>query len=186
VGSNGAILHYDGSAWSSMNSRTRRELSGVWGASGSDVYAVGEYGTILHYGPPSPRLSIHKKATHADLVPYRGSITYTLVLKNSGAGVAVGTWLTDTLPVEVDFSRWLERPGGASVVDDEITWNGTVTAGEAITLSFVVDHVGGYGDVVTNTAVYHHSSGDGSDSATFTVEESALLFLPLVTTGLVP
>jgi hypothetical protein len=43
------IFHYDGSAWSSMNSvPTQYSLSGVWGSSGSDVYAVGENGTILH------------------------------------------------------------------------------------------------------------------------------------------
>jgi hypothetical protein len=28
------------------------QLNGVWGASAADVFAVGDYGTILHYGPP--------------------------------------------------------------------------------------------------------------------------------------
>lgn len=57
VGVDGIILHYDGSAWSVMNSGTSDELYGVWGSSSTDVFAVGAYGymgqllygTILHY-----------------------------------------------------------------------------------------------------------------------------------------
>jgi len=55
VGSNGTILHYNGSTWSSMTSGTTNALLGVWGSSGTDVFAVGGYsdssyhGTILHY-----------------------------------------------------------------------------------------------------------------------------------------
>lgn len=46
----GAILHYDGRAWSSMSTiADTTGLSGVWGSSGSDVFAVGDAGTILHY-----------------------------------------------------------------------------------------------------------------------------------------
>ena len=43
VGGNGTILHYNGSAWSSMTSGTTNNLLGVWGSSGSDVFAVGEW-----------------------------------------------------------------------------------------------------------------------------------------------
>ena len=32
-----------------MNGGTSNILCGVWGSSGSDVFAVGHYGTILHY-----------------------------------------------------------------------------------------------------------------------------------------
>jgi hypothetical protein len=53
------ILHYDGSSWSAMKVPIMSRpvgLFGVWGASGADVFAVGNSGTILHYGPPeSPR-----------------------------------------------------------------------------------------------------------------------------------
>ena len=36
-------------AWTPMTSGTTNWLSGVWGSSGSDVFAVGLNGTILHY-----------------------------------------------------------------------------------------------------------------------------------------
>ena len=49
VGSNGTVLHYDGSAWTEMESGTSEFLNNVWGSSGTDVFAVGFNGTILHY-----------------------------------------------------------------------------------------------------------------------------------------
>jgi hypothetical protein len=49
VGYSGTILHYNGSAWSTMTSHTSYPLYAVWGSSSSDVFAVGEAGTILHY-----------------------------------------------------------------------------------------------------------------------------------------
>ena len=42
VGDGGTILHYNGSTWSSMTSGTTNYLRGVWGSSGSDVFAVGD------------------------------------------------------------------------------------------------------------------------------------------------
>jgi hypothetical protein len=45
----GTILHYDGAVWSQMDSGTSEHLTGVWGASERDVFAVGVGGTILHY-----------------------------------------------------------------------------------------------------------------------------------------
>jgi|GEM_PF-765534 len=49
VGTDGTILHYDGTAWHPMTSGVTESLYAVWGTSGSDVYAVGTNGTILHY-----------------------------------------------------------------------------------------------------------------------------------------
>ena len=49
VGDGGAILHYDGAAWSAMTSGTDNALFGLWGSSANDVIAVGALGTALHY-----------------------------------------------------------------------------------------------------------------------------------------
>jgi hypothetical protein len=37
------------SGWQSMSGGTSYDLYNIWGSSGSDVFAVGEGGTILHY-----------------------------------------------------------------------------------------------------------------------------------------
>jgi uncharacterized repeat protein (TIGR01451 family) len=46
------ILHYDGASWDDgwgCDTRQEGPLESVWGSGGGDVFAVGDYGTILHY-----------------------------------------------------------------------------------------------------------------------------------------
>lgn len=49
VGYQGAIAHWNGSSWTTMNSGTSEILTSVWGTSPRDVFAVGYNGVILHY-----------------------------------------------------------------------------------------------------------------------------------------
>jgi cysteine-rich repeat protein len=50
VGYLGTILHYDGSAWTSMVSPTPFELNDVWGSGPSDVWATSHnYGALYHW-----------------------------------------------------------------------------------------------------------------------------------------
>jgi hypothetical protein len=55
VGSGGAILHWNETAWTTVSSSTGIDLYGIWGSGANDVWAVGgfsdEYGTatILHW-----------------------------------------------------------------------------------------------------------------------------------------
>jgi len=50
VGDSGAIVHYNGRAWSLIpNSPTTATLHGVWGTAANDVWAVGDSGLILHF-----------------------------------------------------------------------------------------------------------------------------------------
>lgn len=120
----------------------------------------------------APVLDLNKSVEPYTGVPYHGEVTYTLVLNNSGGQDAGGVLLTDTLPAEVDFARWVDQPIGAGVTADEVTWSGTVDAGGTITFTFVVTHVGNYSDIVTNTAEYTHASGNSSAQAEFTVVSS--------------
>jgi uncharacterized repeat protein (TIGR01451 family) len=129
-----------------------------------------------------PVLSIAKAANPRVDVARHGTVTYTVALANRGESGAAGVWLTDTLPVSTTFGAWVERPAGASIAGHEISWKGTVTAGEAITLAFVVRHSGDYRDRVSNTAVYDHAGHTGSATATFTVRGPIRhsLYLPMI------
>ncbi|MGK7370912.1 MAG: hypothetical protein ACNS64_11925, partial [Candidatus Halalkalibacterium sp. M3_1C_030] len=49
VGTNGYILHYNGSDWRESPGNVTARLTDVWGSSWDNVYAVGEAGTIIHY-----------------------------------------------------------------------------------------------------------------------------------------
>jgi len=50
VGTSGAVLHYDGTAWSRLpHGMTNRDLFGVWVSPTGEVFVVGDAGTILRY-----------------------------------------------------------------------------------------------------------------------------------------
>jgi uncharacterized repeat protein (TIGR01451 family) len=132
-----------------------------------------------------PDLVINKTAAPTTSVTYRGEVTYTITLANSGLLDASNVQMSDTLPLSTTFARWVEQPSGGSLVGlpDVITWTGALSVGETITFTFVVSHTGDYGDQVTNTALFTHLSGNGSDGATFTVEGQNLgvqIYLPVV------
>lgn len=136
---------------------------------------------VIEYNVLPINLSISKTVTPTTHVTHHSAVTYTVVLSNSGAGHATSVLLTDTLPSQVGFAGWVVQPANANETNDQITWSGTVTAGTAITLTFVVTHTGDYGDVVTNTAEYSHTTSIGSDDATFTVESgSHSIYLPIL------
>ena len=117
----------------------------------------------------APALGVVKSVEPSTNVAYHGEVTYTVVLNNSGSVNATGARLTDTLPVEVNFARWVDRPSGANQAADEITWTGAVDVGQPVTFTFVATHIGAYDDVVTNTASFEALNGSGSADATFTV-----------------
>jgi cysteine-rich repeat protein len=49
VGYAGDLLHFDGGAWSPMDSGTGHTLWTIWGTGPRDVFAAGSSGTIVHY-----------------------------------------------------------------------------------------------------------------------------------------
>ncbi len=49
VGNNGSILHYDGTAWSAMESPVTQHLNGIHYLAPDKAWAVGEQGAILHF-----------------------------------------------------------------------------------------------------------------------------------------
>ncbi len=53
VGDLGAILHFDGNSWTSININKDEHLYDVWGNATDDVYVVGQGGTIFHYNGTS-------------------------------------------------------------------------------------------------------------------------------------
>lgn len=85
------------------------------------------------------------------------AITHTIIISNSGNEDATGVSVADTLPTGVD--------------GQDLSWTGTVTAGESLTftLAVTVTDEAGYGAIVLNTATYNHTSGSGNDTADFTI-----------------
>jgi uncharacterized repeat protein (TIGR01451 family) len=114
-------------------------------------------------------LELTKFVTPTADVPYHGVVTYTAVLSNNGALTDTNVLFTDTLPAKVDFGAFVGAAHGASVMDDKLTWTGTVTAAEAITWTWTMTHTGDYGEVITNTAKFSSTRQTGSARAEFWV-----------------
>jgi len=117
-------------------------------------------------------IKVNKFVTPTTNVAYHSTITYTVSLRNSGPGSDTNVLFTDTLPTEVDFASWVASPTHTSLAtapNEEITWSGTVTAGEAITWTWTVTQTGDYGETITNTADFSSTLQTGSAPATFTV-----------------
>ena len=49
VGGKDLIMHYDGNAFSQIESIADQHLYSAWGVSGDSIYFVGDYGVVLHY-----------------------------------------------------------------------------------------------------------------------------------------
>ncbi len=115
-------------------------------------------------------LRLAKTATPASGAPYRGLVTYTLVLSNTGGADDPSVWLTDSLPAEVAFDSWIISPTNATLAGREIRWQGDLAAGQAVSLTFRVTNNAGYGSRVTNLAHFSGASDRGSGQGSFDVE----------------
>jgi hypothetical protein len=82
--------------WSSVSSGTTERLTGVWGASASDVWAVG-YGTILHY---------NGTAWSSVAIPATGAASFLLSVWGSSASDvwAVGYETTNFTPTILHYN----------------------------------------------------------------------------------
>jgi hypothetical protein len=49
VGDAGAVLHWNGTTWTSVSSGVSASLTGVWGSAPNDVWVVGDAGTLLRW-----------------------------------------------------------------------------------------------------------------------------------------
>jgi len=68
----GVVSHYNGEEWLEMQIVDSPPLTGIWGANGSSLYAVGFEGTILHYDGSQWVMS-YQTDSEADLSDIWGS-----------------------------------------------------------------------------------------------------------------
>ncbi len=87
-------------------------------------------------------------------------ITYTIVLENSGEADAVGASLEDTLPsayVVYGGEGWASS--GQLGSTNPVTWTGTVTTGQRVTITLPVTVTAGPGNHFVNTARIYDGTG---------------------------
>lgn len=101
VGDRGLGLLWSGADWinAPFNSVTTRNLNGIWGSGGDDIWMVGEAGEIIHAnGPSSVRVS---SSTTAELFGVWGSAANDVFAVGQGGRLAHYdgmSWTSMTLP----------------------------------------------------------------------------------------
>ncbi len=126
------------------------------------------------YERAAPYISLSKAVSPVG-VDSGQRVTYTLVLRNSGL-VSDSVRLSDTLPSGVEFAAWVAQ-GGAMITANEIRWQGPVTAGESISITFGVTNLISGGVFITNTAQFSSSFQTGSTSVRHVVLSSRRLYV---------
>jgi len=121
----------------------------------------------------TPDLTIEKtvETPHTPVHP-GDTVTYTVIVRNAGDADALDVQVTDVLPAGVtgtglDETVTVSANGG----QQQFTYNATVSTDEAF-----------YGTTVVNTAEYDHSTGSGSDTASFTIATPDLVVVKSVET----
>jgi uncharacterized repeat protein (TIGR01451 family)/CSLREA domain-containing protein len=134
----------------------------------------------------APALSVSKAASDDTPAP-GGTLTYTIVVANSGSTAATGAVISDTIPAGIHYvagSAVLEPPSaGVTGTPPALVTGLTISPGDSVTLTFAVtvstDLTGG--TVITNTAAVTGTevSVPQTGEAVVTVEMS-WIYLPVV------
>ena len=111
-----------------------------------------------------PVISVEKSVDPEEDVELGATVTYTIMITNSGQGTAVGVELSDTLPEEVSFVEQTSGPD-LDVDGNDLSWMDNIPGGGVVTFVFtaeVDDDVALYGETISNTA-YVTSTNAGED-----------------------
>jgi len=163
-------------------------ITGTWELHVTDFF-VGDTGNIRNFSvtitpavcdapAPLPANVTATKTASGNFIP-GGSITYTIVLTNSGTGPQndnPGNEFTDTLPASVTFVSASATsgtvapppPAGPYIPPTTVTWNGTIPAnGGTVTITInATINSGTGGQTISNQgACSYDSNGDGGNDA---------------------
>ncbi|MCB0048647.1 MAG: Ig-like domain repeat protein, partial [Caldilinea sp.] len=122
--------------------------------------------------PQSMAVTLAKTVAQEADVANRATVTYTLMLENSGTIADSSVMLTDTLPAGASFAGWIEQPSGANFTGDALAWSGAVGQAEVITFTFIATNTASGGATITNTAWFSGSAQAGSDAAAYTTSST--------------
>lgn len=155
VGDRGAIVHFDGSSWTAMESGTTKRLWDVMGSSSSRIWAVGANGAVLF--KKSGRSWIQKEIGTPRTL-------YSLWVKEDGTVYACGT---GGIVLKKDEWSWSVMRQGGSGADQRSIWAGE--DGEVFTVSYYLNP----DDQAFFAAVLYVSRYDGASWATTSFLEGA-------------
>ena len=119
-----------------------------------------------------------------------GTITYTIVLSNTGAGAQgdnTGDELSDTLSASLTATGVTATSGTVEQVGSLVTWNGAIPAGGSVTITITATvNAVAFGTTISNQGtVSYDATGGGTNGATRLTDDPAVAGASNPTTFLV-
>lgn len=139
----------------------------------------------------STNLSTSGKAVSTSTARPGETITYTVILTNTGNMNAAGALMTDTLPLSVTYrsGSMSASSGSAGYAGGVITWNGVVNVGTPVTITYgttldtSLAHLAAFG----NYATINGGAGvRATDPVTVTVNRTTTIYVPILARSYVP
>ena len=149
------LAKWDGTNWAAVAGGVNNKVTALTKV-GETVYVGGDFGAVggttasVNFAILGTADVGFTKDVTPTVAPYHGVVTYTIVLTSAGT-IAPYAVLSDTLPPELDFSRWITQ-SGAQVISDTILWGGVIKPITPTLLVFEARHVSATGGTVYNTA----------------------------------
>jgi len=186
----GIPYHWDATQAVARAHAERQPLSIVLYGSDSDQHSskyltASETGDWNVAGRPSLTVIWGEPATMVHKTVWPGmallgqTVTYTLSLLGSGQALT----LTDTLPTQVSAPGQIQVTGGGEAIYDpgtrRLTWNGSPSAGQAVTITFAVVVQVSSPQVVSNTATLSGAQGSAYTHTAAFVANGHQRWLPL-------
>jgi uncharacterized repeat protein (TIGR01451 family) len=123
----------------------------------------------------APSIYVEKSVSPNEDIALGDEVEYTVVIENTGQGLANGVELSDTLPDGVSFVGQTVGPD-LVLAGNQLSWMDDLAGGEQVVFVFtalVEDDPALYSQTITNTAyVTSQDAGEDMSSAAFTVMPS--------------
>jgi uncharacterized repeat protein (TIGR01451 family) len=108
-----------------------------------------------------------------------GTITYTIILSNSGPGAQgdnPGNELTDILPASLTLVSATATSGTASTGANTVNWNGAIPAGGSVTITITATISAGAdcAPITNQGTILYDSDGNGSNETTTVTDNPAV------------
>jgi len=153
--------------------------------SDTDGWAVGSWGTILHYTVP-PNLSTSAKQVDKSTAEPGDTLAYTITLSNTGAADASTVSVKDPIPANTTYVPGSASATSGTITDTEgIQWTGSVAANGSVAITFqvAIDTDLTEPMAIVNTATIDDGVNPAFERRAVTIVNGHSVYLPLIMKG---
>ena len=128
----------------------------------------------------APNATVSGSKSAAGVFVVGGTVTYTIVLNNSGAGTQgdnPGDEFVDALPSQLTLVSATASSGTAvaNIGTNSVSWNGSIAAGGSVTLTITATiDAGASGNISNQGQIFFDNDANGTNNATVTTDDPAV------------